>query len=113
MQARKNGDKRKKGGPELPDKKSSSPKTLTEQKILKSRSTRLKLALAPRIRSLRFDMYLMSRSITSIIGLILLSILIFIVAFPWIFAQPSYPDPYQMPFNLDYRLPQALTITMG
>jgi len=106
MQARKNGKEKKKGGPEPSDEKSNSPFTLTKQKILKSRSTRFKLAMAPRIRSLRFDMYLLSRSITSIIGLALLSILIFIVAFPWIFAQPSFPDPYQMPFNLDYRLPQ-------
>jgi len=106
MQAGKNGKVKKKDGIEPSDEKSGSPLILTKQKILESRSTRFKLALAPRLRSLRFNMYLMSRSITAIIGLVLLAILIFIVAFPWIFAQPNYPDPYQMRFNLDYRLPQ-------
>lgn len=106
MQARKNEKEGKKSSLEPTDEKSPLPKTLSEQKILKSRFTRFKLAMAPRIRSLRFDMYLMSRSLTSIVGLVLLSILIFLVAFPWLFAQPNFPDPYEMHFDLDYRLPQ-------
>ncbi|MEM4264417.1 MAG: ABC transporter permease [Thermoplasmata archaeon] len=67
--------------------------------------TRLKLALAPRIRELKFDLYLMSKSLTSITGLVLLIILIIVAVFPHWFAPPSGADPFVMPMNTNYPSP--------
>lgn len=55
--------------------------------------------LRPRIRELKFDLHLLSKSATSIAGLILLLILIVVAAFPWVFAEPNEPDPFMIPFN--------------
>ncbi|MGD9962770.1 MAG: ABC transporter permease [Thermoplasmata archaeon] len=55
---------------------------------------------APRIRELKFDMHLLSKSATSIAGLILLSMLTVLAAFPWVFATPELgADPYFLPFD--------------
>ncbi|MCU0859234.1 MAG: ABC transporter permease [Thermoplasmata archaeon] len=55
--------------------------------------------LAPRLRELKFDLHLLSKSATSIAGLILLLMLIVVAAVPWVFAEPNDPDPYQIPFD--------------
>jgi len=55
--------------------------------------------LAPRLRELKFDLHLLSKSATSIAGLILLLMLIVVAAVPWVFAEPNTPDPYQIPFD--------------
>lgn len=61
---------------------------------------RVKMFLAPRVRELKFNMHLLSKSATSIAGLILLTLLIVVAAFPWAFAEPTPgTDPYFMPFN--------------
>jgi peptide/nickel transport system permease protein len=61
---------------------------------------RVKFFLAPRIRELKFNMHLLSKSATSIAGLILLTLLIVVAAFPWVLAEPTPgTDPYYMPFN--------------
>ena len=80
--------------------------TTAVDKIIAGRTiTRLRLALAPRLRELKFDLYLMSKSLTSIVGLSLLIILIIVALFPHWFATPSGADPIQMPLNLAYRQP--------
>jgi peptide/nickel transport system permease protein len=71
-------------------------------KRLKARIKKSKpwLALQPRLKELRFDAYLMSKSATSIIGIALLIFLIIIAAFPSFFAAPSDPShPEMMPWN--------------
>jgi peptide/nickel transport system permease protein len=68
--------------------------------------TRFKLAMIPHLRELKFDLYLLSKSLTSIAGMILLIILIIVAAFPYLFAPPSGPDPFQMP--IDTRFPSPL-----
>ncbi len=56
--------------------------------------------LAPRLRELKFDMHLLSKSATSIVGLILLAMLTVLAAFPWVFATPELnEDPYYLPFD--------------
>lgn len=60
----------------------------------------LKAFFGPRIRELKFDMHLLSKSATSIAGLILLSMLAVLAAFPWVFATPELgSDPYFLPFD--------------
>jgi peptide/nickel transport system permease protein len=66
----------------------------------------LRVFLAPRIRELRFNLHLLSKSATSITGLVLLSILVVIAAFPSLFAAPNEPDRFYMPF--DKNLPRPL-----
>lgn len=56
--------------------------------------------LAPRLRELKFDMHLLSKSATSIVGLLLLAMLTVLAAFPWVFATPEVnQDPYYLPFD--------------
>jgi peptide/nickel transport system permease protein len=62
---------------------------------------RLGAVFAPWIRELKFDLHLMSKSLTSIVGLGLLIALIIVAAFPWLFAAPSpNRDPYEIPINI-------------
>jgi peptide/nickel transport system permease protein len=71
-------------------------------KKLKARikKSRLWLALMPRLKELKFDAYLMSKSATSIAGIVLLIILVIIAAFPSFFAAPADPShPEMMPWN--------------
>lgn len=55
--------------------------------------------LAPRIRELKFDVHLLSKSATSIAGFILLTMLVIVAAIPSVFAAPNYPDPFELPFD--------------
>ncbi len=66
----------------------------------------LRAFMAPRIREIKFDLHLLSKSATSIAGLILLLILIVVAAFPWVFAAPNEPDPFMIPFDRFLPVPQ-------
>lgn len=60
----------------------------------------IKTAFAPWMRELRFDFHLMSKSLTSIIGLALLIFLLVVAAVPQLFAAPTGGlDPYVLPFD--------------
>ena len=81
---------------------------LDKQKIAAlSLTDELMLALRPRLREYKFSLHLMSKSLTSIIGGILLAFLLMIGAFPYVFAEPAPgTDPYIMPFDPDQPDPQ-------
>lgn len=51
-------------------------------------SSSLMIVLKPRIRELKFSLHLMSKSVTSIAGMILLALLVFVAAFPALLAEP-------------------------
>ena len=55
--------------------------------------------LAPRIREIKFDLHLLSKSATSMAGVALLVMLSVVAILPWLFAAPNYPDPLYMPFD--------------
>jgi peptide/nickel transport system permease protein len=60
----------------------------------------LRHVLAPRIREIKFDFHVMSKSLTSLTGLFLLAVLIAVAAFPWLLAEPAPGrDPYLLPFD--------------
>jgi peptide/nickel transport system permease protein len=81
-------EKDKKGKKAKPPKKKGAPQS------------GLRSFFAPWARELRFDLHLMSKSLTSIAGLVLLIILIILAAVPWLFAPPAPGlDPYVLPFN--------------
>ncbi len=62
----------------------------------------LRLALKPRIRELRFDLHLMSKSLTSIMGMVLLVMLIIVAAFPFVFMpHHGRGDPFEIPIDLN------------
>ncbi|MEM2890923.1 MAG: ABC transporter permease [Thermoplasmata archaeon] len=65
------------------------------------REGKIAAALRPWARELKFDLYLMSKSMTSIAGLILLGVLAVLAAFPWLFAEPApgATNPYFLPFD--------------
>ena len=68
----------------------------------------IKLVLQPRMRELRFSLHLMSKSVTSIAGMILLAVLVFVAAFPFLLAEPvPRADPYIIPQDFDMPIPQA------
>ena len=67
----------------------------------------VKLALTPRIRGLRFSFHLMSRSVTSIVGMVLFAILVVIAAAPWLLASPGPgSDPFIIPVDFDKPIPE-------
>jgi peptide/nickel transport system permease protein len=72
-------------------------------------SNKLLAAITPRLRELRFSLYLMSKSATSITGIVLIIALIFLAAFPWLFASPApgQSDPFEIPkdFTKPFPLP--------
>lgn len=76
-------------------------KTSVEKKPMDPKSFKYntKAFFAPWIREAKFNLHLLSKSATSMVGLILLFMLVVVAAFPWLFADPSYPDPYYMPFD--------------
>jgi len=79
-------------------------------------SGRIRLALKPRIRELRFDMHLLSRSATSIAGMVLIIGLIIVWLFPTLFAPPvPGTSPYQIPliFNANPPAPPNSHHIMG
>ncbi len=61
----------------------------------KGAKSEIMLVLEPRVRELKFSMHLMAKSATSIAGVILLAILIFVAAFPSLLAPP---EPGKNPF---------------
>jgi len=70
-------------------------------------SSSLMLVLKPRIRELKFSLHLMSKSVTSIAGMILLALLVFVAAFPALLAEPPpRGDPYVIPQDFDIPVPQ-------
>jgi peptide/nickel transport system permease protein len=75
-------------------------KTLKKKVPPKAASSKFGQAFAPSIRELKFDMHLMSKSLTSIVGLGLFAFLLIIAAVPWLFAPPTGGlDPYVLPFD--------------
>jgi len=69
-------------------------------------SDKFKLALRPRIRELRFSLHLMSRSATSLAGIVLIAILVTLAAFPFLFAHPlPGKDPFVIPINFSFPEP--------
>jgi peptide/nickel transport system permease protein len=98
------------GKPKVPfDKESKGkekkPRAIGDLLEGKSVVSKIRLWLAPRVRELRFSLYLMSKSVTSIAGLIILAFLLILVVLPWVFAAPNGVNPYKMPFNTDYQNP--------
>lgn len=86
-----------------------SPRTVPDkERIVKAGLLgELRMVLAPRLRELRFSLYLMSKSLTSIAGLVLLGFLVLLAAFPWVFAEPKNPNnPFQIPFDPNIPNPQ-------
>lgn len=85
--------------------KKAGRKPSLKKKILESKAVRkvrnvLGPVLAPRVRELKFDLHLLSKSATSIVGLTLLAMLTILASIPWVFATPEIgDDPYVMPFN--------------
>jgi peptide/nickel transport system permease protein len=70
-------------------------------------SKAVKLALTPRIRELRFSFHLMSRSVTSIAGMVLFAMLVVVAAAPWLFASPGPgSDPFVIPIDFDKPIPE-------
>ncbi|HDP96140.1 MAG TPA: ABC transporter permease [Euryarchaeota archaeon] len=67
---------------------------------------RLKMALAPRIRELRFSLHLLSKSASSIAGLVLLIFFLILALFPSLFAPARGVDPYVIPFDATHPFPE-------
>lgn len=67
----------------------------------------LMVALAPRIRELKFYFHLMAKSATSIAGVALIAFLVFLAAFPFLFAAARGIDPYVIPKDWYEPDPQA------
>jgi len=66
------------------------------------------LALRPRLREMRFSLHLMSRSATSLAGVVLITLLVVVAAFPYLFAHPiPGKDPFVVPLNFDFPDPAA------
>ncbi|MBU0685401.1 MAG: ABC transporter permease [Thermoplasmatota archaeon] len=66
----------------------------------------LKMALKPHIREWKFDLHLMSKSLTSIVGMVLLVILVMLAAAPFLFMPPQgQGDPFEIPIDLTKRDP--------
>lgn len=86
-------------------KKKAASRPSLKKKVLESKHVKkvtkvLGPIMAPRIREFKFNLHLLSRSATSIAGLILLTLLVIIAAFPAFFATPNESgDPYVMPFD--------------
>jgi len=71
-------------------------------------ASRFRLALKPRLREWRFSLHLMSKSATSIAGVILIVILAFIAAFPSLLAPPPpHRNPFVVPLDYERPIPEA------
>ena len=88
---------------------------MTRESLMRARGLEsIRMALKPRIRELRFSLHLMSRSLTSIVGFLLLAFLIVLAAVPQFFASPMPGhDPFEMPFNVNLRAPMPPQWTHG
>lgn len=93
--------------PGAPPKKGGSEDLV--QKMLRSGFMgRIELAVKPRIKELKFSLHLMSKSATSIAGVILIIFLVVLAAFPFLFAHPlSGRDPFLIPKDFSEPIPQA------
>lgn len=90
-----------------PGAKGNQRKPSTSVSIDKRAWSSLKLVLQPRIRETRFSLHLMSKSVTSIAGVILLTFLIFVAAFPSLLAKPvPAANPFIIPQDFDMPVPQ-------
>jgi peptide/nickel transport system permease protein len=89
------------------EKKATDPAKAVRDKVVKaSFMVNLKMALKPRIREWKFDLHLMSKSLTSIVGMVLLVILITLAAVPWLFMPPEgQGNPFEIPIDLNKRDP--------
>lgn len=94
--------RKKRNGPQ-PDRTVGGPPRATKGKAARGDFVSdLKLALKPRIREWKFDLHLMSKSLTSIMGMVLLVGLIIVAAFPFV-LMPHHGrgDPFEIPIDLD------------
>ncbi len=88
--------------PPAPGKASAQPSRVDYTK------GRIMMALRPRLREIRFDLHLMSRSATSIAGVALIIALVIIAAFPTFFAKPvPGTNPFVVPLNYGFPDPLA------
>ena len=87
------------GGAKAKGKSGKPPKWTSAESWAKlSLGQRIILSLAPRMRELKFSLHLISKSLTSIMGIALLLLLIVVAAFPQMFAEPREGrDPFQIP----------------
>lgn len=90
----------RKGADKKPPKWSSAESWATL-----SLGRRIALSLAPRLREVKFSLHLISKSLTSLIGIALLLILIVVATFPQIFAEPQGTNPFQIPKDFTLRDP--------
>jgi len=84
-------------------KRPKDQKPRSRQRMALARKTsELRLALAPRWREIRFDLHLMSKSVTSTAGVVLIVMLAIVAIFPFLFAAPPPGrDPFIIPVNFD------------
>ncbi len=98
---------RRKAGARAKGKGSKPPKWQSAESWAKmSLRQRIVLSLAPRLRELKFSLHLVSKSLTSLVGIALLLILIIVAAFPYVFAEPRPDrDPFDIPKDFTLRDP--------
>ena len=100
-----------------PVAKGNSKKPSTSMTVGGRAGSSLMLVLQPRIRELKFSLHLMSKSVTSIAGMILLALLIFVAAFPSFLAEPvPRANPFIIPQDFDTPVPQppgTMGFTLG
>ena len=84
---------------------------------MRAGGSRIMLALRPRLRELRFSLHLMSKSATSIAGIVLIVVLAFIAAFPSLLAPPipGARDPFVIPLDYERPVPEkpGANFTLG
>jgi peptide/nickel transport system permease protein len=74
----------------------------------KDLASRIKLTLRPRIREIKFSLHLMTKSATSIAGIVLIVFLVILATLPFLFAKPiPGADPYITPKDFTQPTPQA------
>jgi len=89
-------------------KKGAPSEDWTKRMLRSGPMGRIELAIRPRVKELKFSLHLMSKSVTSIAGVILIIVLVILAAFPFVFARPEPGrDPFQIPKDFDVPLPQA------
>lgn len=88
---------------------STTPKSSAPSGSGKKPPGKLMVAFTPRLRELRFSLYLMSKSFTSIAGIVLIIALIVLAAFPGLFAAPApnSTNPFEIPKDFTKPIPVA------
>ena len=90
-----------------PGGKKPGPMSELRRTVERLGNSRVGLALKPRLRELRFSIHLMSRSMTSIAGVVLILILGTVAIAPQVFAHPlPGRDPFVIPLDYTMFLPQ-------